>query len=255
MDDLSRIEGSYGSVAEYNRVREEEANERWWNSLPKSQQDWYTIENEYQNKMYKEMHEKLSLPVTDHAKGVAADFKEKADQLDWRDYDDRRKGTEMKHRAMQDIADAHGIGFNDNKPEVGQGQFYVTYEYSDGLGRIHSKFSSPMDKDTFMKAYTDMYEIDKSMTVRYRDTSGREPDTWGTPRDMHYISNSSLASIRSTDFKHWGVEDPEGDAIKSETKAKYKAIVEKAKTEFDRIHAADPGIEEQGRGYEFDDMY
>lgn len=251
MDDLSRIEGSYGSVAEYNRVREEEANERWWNSLPKSQQNWYEIESEYQSKMYDEITEKLSIPATDHAKEVVADFKEKAGELNWRNYNDERKGNKMKHEAMQNIADTYGLKFNDKVPEVGQGQFYITYDYIEG-GQYHYKFSDPMDKDTFMNAYSDLYALDKGMTVRYRDTSGREPDRWGVEQDMHYISNSSLASIRSTDFRHWGVDDPEGDAIKSETKAKYKAMVEKAKTEFDRIHAADPGIEEQDRGYEFD---
>ena len=106
-----------------------------------------------------------------------------------------------------------------------------------------------------MKAYNDMYEMDKGMTVRYRDTSGREPDRWGVAQDRHYISNSSLASIRMTDFRNWGVDDPEGDRIIKDTKAKYKEIVDKAKSDFNREHAAEIELEKQNRGYEFDDMY
>jgi hypothetical protein len=254
MDDLSRIEGSYGSVAEYNRVKEEEANERWWNSLPKSQQNWYEIESEYQSRMHDEITEKLSIPATDHAKEVVADFKEKAGELNWRNYNDERKGNKMKHEAMQNIADTYGLKFNDAVPEVGQGQFYITYDYIEG-GQYHYKFSDPMDKDTFMNAYSDLYALDKGMTVRYRDISGREPDRWGVEQDMHYISNSSLASIRSTDFRHWGVEDPEGDRIIKDTKAKYKEIVDKAKSDFNREHTAEIEFEKQNRGYEFDDIH
>lgn len=253
MNDLDSIERSYGSVAEYNRSKDEAEAERWWSSLPKSEQNWRTIESKYQNDMYSEIDEKLTIPATDNAKSIANDYKNKTASIDWQDYEQRRQGNTMLHEAMSSIAKSHGLSFGDKTPQPDKGQFYIQYEYIDG-GQYHTKSSNPMDKDTFMNAYSDLYELDKGMTVKYRDTSGRDPDKWGRAQDMHYVSNSSLASMRSCDFKHWDVDDPEGDAIIKDTKAKYKAIVEKAKSDFEREHAAEIESERFQRGYE-DDFY
>lgn len=232
MSDLGSIERSYGSVAEYNRSKEEADRGRGKKGQPEVTRKC----EELLLQMNDEIYEKLSVPATDEARRVAEDYQNRVKDIDCRCSPGQETHNGLKHAAMQSIASQYGLKFSDKAPEPDEGQFYISYEYIEN-SMYHSKFSDPMDKDTFFKAYSDMYELDKGMTVKYRDTSGKEPDKWGGVQDMHHVSNSSLASIRWYDFKQWGVDDPEGASVIRNTRAEYNARINKIKADYERTRA------------------
>ena len=242
MDDLDRIERLYGSVAEYNRSRYEDEAHRYYESLSDSEKDWLAIESNIEQDCSSMIADALSLEASAKTVAVVNDYNDKVAAFgDKRDYNIWKSIAQYKHDASNEIAGQYGLKFLDERPELGQGQFSVSYEYND-FGMIKSKYSEPMDKDTFFHMYTDMCELNRfgySMTVSYRDTSGREPDNFGFDRDRHFICNSTLSSIRRFDFKMWDVEDKEGADIIKNIKQDYAAIKECVKAEFEQDHRED----------------
>lgn len=61
---------------------------------------------------------------------------------------------------------------------------------------------------------------------------------------VHYVSNSSLASIRWHDFKQWGVDDPGGTSVIRDTRDKYKLRIDRVKSEFEHTRTADAVTDE-----------
>lgn len=225
MDDLGRIERAYGSVAEHNRAREEAESDRYERPLLPTERRFLELRNDYKNQMYAEIRKELTLPVTDRAKAIIDDYNQTMSSLDWSHgfYESRDKSREATQNAMQKVAHSHGIGFHDNVPDVKPERFYVSYEEHGGF-EIRHKYSDPMDKETFMQAYTDMYCVCKSLSARYCDKSG----------DMHCVSNIPLAEIRMDYFKTWGVEDVEQDMIEVNASAKYETLFNQAKAKLER---------------------
>lgn len=244
MSDLDRIESAYGSVAEYNRsMREAESEPR----LTPAEQHWERAQDKLYDEMKEKLSARLSVPVSDKAKSIMENY--------WKEsyHTDNDTASELKNNAMSQIAEQYGVSFNDTPPMPEQGQFYASYTYTDGC-RMRTKYSDAMDRDTFFGVYSDMYAAIGGVTTTYRDTTGRsEKGLNGTPMDLHSTYGSSLAHLRRSQFRKWGVSDPEGAAIMKQTRAEFDTSFAAARAEFERMNADHTNDEEQADdNYDYD---
>ena len=198
-DELSRIERLYGSVAEYNRVQEEESD------------CWEPDEEELLRARIDSVsyHEQIRIlngkpgPLAetlkkewDSRKPAESDSWTMTDVYMWQDY--RRD----KVFAVTDALCRHyGI------EQDGEVSFYRTpkdtfaidIEYQD---RCNIKFWSVagLDYDKFKALFRDLHFLGLDPTMNCCDGNGTN----------HILSNSSLGSLRLSDLKWCGVETEEG---------------------------------------------
>jgi len=199
-DELAHIERIYGSVAEYNRVKEEEA----YSNYEPSQTE--LIEEEIQHKVYNKKIELLNGTPSELAQQIkekiknkrpkqAGEFWSSADHYNACQYD-----RKVKFLVLKELCDVYGATFSNDKNyfATAPGTFGFALEYEKD-SRILTLSVKDLDYETFKKLYRDIQHIFTWVSVCYRDESN----------NSHLVSNTSLGGLRIADFKWWGLETVE----------------------------------------------
>lgn len=198
MDDLSRIEETYGSVAEYNRVMFEE-------------------EGAYREPDYDEKIERDNMMAVYNAKieyldGIPSDFivtlktewDEKAPK--WNKYPDRNSyisaGYVYSHDKTLDIIDKvckeYSVSADDEWATFyrpGVSMFGISVEYYD-YGRVYHKHIGNLNYETFKNIFRDLHYAGLAPTMSYEKV----------PNKPLIVSNCSLGNLRISYLKSYGIE-------------------------------------------------
>lgn len=203
VDDLSRIESVYGSVAEYNRVKNDihyqndnVYDKKHSDSLNKKHEE-YLEEVAALELEPSELAKKLRLAYEDSAKKYKNDY-----------YESSKRYQVYLQDSMSQIANQYGKVFqnqNDVSTEMEPGTFSISYSY--GTSQIYHNIINNLTKDEFMHIYADMGQIATyNRLPKYRDASPSSDK-------VHTISNTSLGELRRNEFDRWGVPNEDAHMI------------------------------------------
>jgi len=261
-DELASIERNYGSVAEYNRVREEERQEREWNALPESAKQSIEEQARARRDRFKKEVEALSIEPSDLVKSIKAEYdaeseellrKKKSGELSYNEYVNAgyKHSDELIATAIPKIEELYGIKFEKGSQfgKSDPGKFSVSFEKSE-FSQIFNYTASNLDKEQFMHIYTDMRElVGYKAFPCYRDDKEHKPDIWGHVNDKHYVSGLSLGELRKSYFDGWGVPNDDAHQIIENLDKPSKSDVAKAKLASamkaygdDDVEMSDPSI-------------
>jgi len=204
MDDLSRIERNYGSVAEYNRVRYEEDADTYEPSRDEQ------IKASNDHAVYVAKIKCLDGVPSDFAKSLKSEWDAKAPKDE--DFPDRNSAIYAgydwsKNRTLDvvnKICEHYGVESDDTWESYyrpGVGKFGISVEYNDH-GKIEHKHIGGLDYDTFKDVFRDLYACGQRPSMSYEKQ----------PEKPMLLSNCSLGNLRIYDLKMAGVETEESIA-------------------------------------------
>ena len=232
---LESVERNFGSVAEYNRVMEEEY-------------EWDPEVGTYVKRQYIEpTEEELAKEAKEHRiherkievlSGTPSDFavklKKELDAIAPKResypsgsneyyYDCRKYSSESTLRIVDEVNAHYGIDLSrDVSPyRLSEGEFAVSIEYHD-YGRIYHYSVRDLTYGQFKAIFRDLKYLGKNPTMFL----GREGEY-----NTLILSNSSLGSLRYYDFVHYGYEtyaDMDAEAL-AVNKAEYEAHKDKVR--------------------------
>lgn len=200
MDDLARIEAIYGSVAEYNRVMEEE-NEGAGYEPSEEEQFAFAADREVYNEKIRILDGKPSeLAVSLKEEW---DAKKPAETKDWNMSEVRKWQAYSKERLFavtKALCTHYGIVHNEEMSlyKTREGSFAIGLEYADSP-YIKSWDVSGLSYEAFKNIFRDFHYLGLSPIMNYCDGSGKN----------HIISNSSLGRLRIHDLIWYGFETEE----------------------------------------------
>ena len=205
MDDLDRIEAIYGCVAEYNRVREEEADDY------REPTDEEIKEAEAAHLAYEEKLRILSGKPSPLAISLKSEWEARRPQeaevwnmtevLKWQKY-----SRERLFAVTAALCKHHGISHDEKMTlrNTEQGTFSISVEYHEAP-YIKKWAVSDLDYEKFKALFRDLYYLGLSPTMCYRDMNG----------ENRIVSNSSLGSLRANYLKWYGLEKSIEEELKN----------------------------------------
>ena len=212
MSALRQIESVYGSVAEYNRLQDEKAADEYWNSLSEEQQLREMDESIRRRNEYLEEVNALNIEPSELAKRVKVTFDEAVNKVTDSYYERQDNYTSALKESMETIVSNYGQKINNDVSiyrDLENNKFGIDYTYSDA-GLVKHNTVLNLDKDTFLKMYSDMYSIGGYVVKpAYKDDKA-----------VHTVTGMSVGELRRSEFKRWNVPDPEGQAILDELSAR-----------------------------------
>ena len=203
MDDLSRIEATYGSVAEYNRVMYEE-NFMDQDYEPSEEE---MIDSDIQMAIYNAKIEYLNGVPSEFVKDLKKEWDEKSPKEENFETNSQyiNAGYDYSRDKKLDIIDKVSRFYNVEYSEdatrfysPGLKKFGISVEYID-IGHIKHKFIGGLDYDTFKNVFRDFHYSGLHPTM----SLGLKPD-----KPM-ILSNCSLGNLRIYDLKLVGFESNE----------------------------------------------
>ena len=199
LDELSRIESIYGSVAEYNRVKYEEAESDY------EPFDREIADREVDHCVYSEKIRILEGEPSDIAVKLGSEWDSKKPDLQgdwsmthvyaWRDY-----GRNKLFDIMDKLCRYYCVDRNDSMSlyRTDPGTFAIGCEYGED-SNIKELVVSGLNYDDFKDIFRDLYSLGCNPSVNYCNEAGIN----------HVISNTSLGSLRMNDFRYCGLESDE----------------------------------------------
>ena len=225
-DDLSRIESAYGSVAEYNRVREEAENKEFWDNLDPETQDRLLAEQKAKQDRYNREIEALEIEPSPLAVNLARQLVESKAEINMKRessimtnneyvYESKHNYDKFLESAIPQIEEAYGIKFEKGSQfgESDPGKFSVAFE-KERFGTVIHYTASNLDKEQFMQVYTDLREIvGYKAFPTYRDDKEHTPDIFGRVSDKHSATGLTIGELRRNYFDRWGVPNDDAHEI------------------------------------------
>lgn len=208
MDDLSRIESVYGSVAEYNRVMYEEEQiyyERSEEEVKKAENDLaiYNAKIRYLNGTPSEFAIKLSREW-ERLEPQEKDYNTSSEYINAGYEYSRDKAI----NCTEAISKYYDVEYSDNAASFrnpGVNKFGIEIEYID-RGEFKHIFIGGLDYEMFKNVFRDLYYLDLSPTMSLEYELGK----------TDFLSNCSLGNLRISDLRRLGFETI--DSINKELK-------------------------------------
>ena len=196
IDELSRIEGTYGSVAEYNRVQEEEGN---YNEPSEEEIASYANKLETFDKKRKILNgEPSAYAKMLNELWTEMKLSENADSYMWREYRSI-KATNCVDRigSYYEKPFSSDVNFFRTTP----GTFAIRVEYEDLFGTILSTNVVDLDYESFKNIFRDLDYLNLRPTMSYRLEN---------TADSVILTNIDLGTLRMNDLKQLGFETEGG---------------------------------------------
>ncbi len=207
-DDLNRIEAAYGSVAEYNRSREEDLIDY------RDPTDEEIAKAERDMDIYYEKIHLLNGEPSEFIKEFCEEWKQKEPKAS--DFDDRFGmgyiyairdfSRERTFALMKELRKEYGCEYSINGTDgknfyrIPNETFAISVEYSDDKsGQIKAIAITDLDYETFKNIFRDLYYARCYPVMNFCDKNGKNV----------IVSNCSLGNIRMTDLKYCGLETEE----------------------------------------------
>lgn len=221
MSDLGRIESVYGSVAEYNRTRNED-------SPSESLGD---IKSYLREQMDSDIREALNPLPSEFVYDINRNI---------------RQNNMTTYAGCTKVADSHDISLSRESYDMKNNQFSISY-FDGTYGRYgKADFNvQPIDADpkAFSQLFEDMAAVTNSYNkwlIRYKDNDG----------NIHSAQGNEPSVLRTQTFKEWGIDDPECDSVCKKIKADYKLKYEDAKKQYYRNIETDDIVNTNSVDYE-----
>lgn len=225
-DDLNRIESTYGSVADYNRVREEAENKEFWDNLDPETQDRLLSEQKAKQDQYNREVEALEIEPSSLAVNLTRQFVENKAKINMKRessimtyneyvYESKHSYDKFLENAIPQIEESYGIKFEKGSQfgESDPGKFSVSFE-KERFGTVIHYAASNLDKEQFMQVYTDLREIvGYKAFPTYRDDKEHMPDIFGKVSDKHFATGLTIGELRRNYFDRWGVPNDDTHEI------------------------------------------
>lgn len=199
MDDLTRIERIYGSVAEYNRVMEEEEGEYYEPSEEELLE--LAADQEVYNEKIRILNGAPSEPAVSLKKQW--DAKKPAKTKEWNMTEVYKWQAYSKERLFavtKALCTHYGVDYQEDMSfyRIEADSFAIELEYTDSP-YIKSWDINGLSYEAFKNLFRDFHYLGLSPVMNYCDKNGKN----------HIISNSSLGGLRISDLRRYGFETEE----------------------------------------------